>query len=208
MGSGENSRLGNGRFLYVPVGDRALQFQRPSQDDPSKSIVIRPEAFYTDGGSIPRIVQAFPGFAAWGYGPAYVIHDWVFVARKCLNTDRRAGTDTASAEMKKIAALTFQDSADLLAEAIKTLEAGFDVPENGTGGTISSTTAGPFSLRLWRDTGPCVDRIDPAHQAFIDQLNRPTKSVGRIGVQSVGRSSQVVLENGDTIEIVDFISIN
>ncbi len=207
VGSGEPSRLGNGKFLFVPVRNAPLTFMRSGGEDASKAITIQPEPFYTDGGSIPRVVQAFPGFAAWGYGPAYIVHDWLFVARKCLNTDRRDGTDTASPEMKKIATLTFQDSADVLAEAIRTLERDFGADDGG-GATISSVTAGPISARLWRDYGPCTDRLDPAHQKFIDDLNNRVRVMRSGALRGLARSGPVRLSNGDTIEVVDIITLN
>ena len=207
VGSGEASALGNGKFLYVPLRDRALSFQRAG--DAGAAQIITPEAFYTDGGSIPRVVQAFPGFAAWGYGPAYIIHDWLFVARKCLNRDRRDQTNTASAEMKKLADMTFNDSAVVLAESIKTLAAEFDLPDQGagSGAIISSFTAGPVSYRLWTEVGPCENRLDPAHQAFVDDLN--AQSVG-LSARSLQRDLQVrptELSNGETVFFVDFIEI-
>jgi uncharacterized protein DUF1353 len=207
VGSGEESALGNGKFLYVPLRDKALSFERGANVGASQTIT--PEAFYTDGGSIPRVVQTFPGFAAWGYGPAYIIHDWLFVARRCLNRDRQDQTDTASAEMKKLAEMTFNDSAVVLAESIKTLAADFDLPDQGagSGAIISSFTAGPVSYRLWNEIGPCENRLEPAHQEFVDQLNAQSARESAFSLQFDLQTRPTRLSNGETVFLVDFIEI-
>ena len=66
----------------------------------------------TDGGSIPRILRAYKKASAWYYGPAFIIHDWIFVAFKCgIKPDNSIG---------------FEESADIMAEVMKTLtEVGF-----------------------------------------------------------------------------------
>ena len=73
---------------------------------------ISPGTMDTDGGSIPRILHSVGAFSTWGYGPAYIIHDWLFSAHKC--------------GVQPDAATTFEESALILAEALKTLmEVGF-----------------------------------------------------------------------------------
>jgi hypothetical protein len=73
---------------------------------------IAPGTMDTDGGSIPKILHSVGSFTPWGYGPAYIIHDWIFVAHKCNITPDSN--------------ITFDESAIYLAEAIKTLiENGF-----------------------------------------------------------------------------------
>jgi hypothetical protein len=51
------------RFLYVPDPDDPLTFKR--SDAKAPGAVIRPGVMYTDGGSIPKIAQAFRGFSPW-----------------------------------------------------------------------------------------------------------------------------------------------
>ena len=73
---------------------------------------IVPGTMDTDGGSIPKVLHSVGDYTPWGYGPAYIIHDWIFVAHKC----RKPPDDDISFEM----------SALLLAESLKTLmERGF-----------------------------------------------------------------------------------
>jgi len=38
---------------------------------------------YTDGGSIPRAFWVFRNYSPWGYGPAFIIHDWLFHMQNC-----------------------------------------------------------------------------------------------------------------------------
>ena len=74
--------VGDGNFLFVPDPRDPLVFRRA--DPQSHGAVIQPGLMYTDGGSIPKIAQVFNGFSPWGYAPAYMIHDWLFVGRHCL----------------------------------------------------------------------------------------------------------------------------
>jgi hypothetical protein len=71
---------------------------------------IVPETMYTDGGSIPRIFWSIPGLSPWALGPAYVIHDWLFLVHRC---HRPAPPE--------VAAITFEQSAQILAEVGKAL---------------------------------------------------------------------------------------
>ncbi len=170
--------LGDGLFLYVPDPSEPLVFERHPSNDPAQgSEIITPEAFFTDGGSIPRAVQAAPGFNAWGYGPAYVIHDWVFVARKCMNYDETHASTLATNEMKKLKNLSFQGSVEIMAETIKALVSDFGVANGNSlsGPIISNVTAGPVSYRLWEEDGECAQFL-PDDQATGAQ----TKSVGAL----------------------------
>jgi uncharacterized protein DUF1353 len=71
--------------------------------------LIEPRKIQTDGGSVPRLLHVFQNFSPWGYGPAYIIHDWLFAAHhQNLPPDND---------------WNFEDTATALAEAIKTLMA-------------------------------------------------------------------------------------
>jgi hypothetical protein len=96
------------RFIYRKQSD-PLSF-RPS----FMNAEIVPEDMYTDGGSVPRIFWGVPGLSPWGLGPAYVIHDWIFLVHRC---QRPAPPEVAQ--------ITFGQSALILAEIGKALvEAG------------------------------------------------------------------------------------
>lgn len=165
VGEGEG-QLGDGRFVYVPVPGQELTFHRARPDATLE--VIRPGRMYTDGGSIPRVVQPFRGFNPWGYAPAYMVHDWLFVARKCLN-------DGAATEAEQaVAGMSFRESAEVLAEAIKTLIAERRVSPNDVAPqAISSATATPVAQRFWEAEGTCAaQRLSPEHEAQVDALLR------------------------------------
>ena len=65
------------RFIYTPDPKEGLSFRTRDGRE------IRPNRMYTDGGSIPRVFWSVKGFSPWGYGPAYVLHDWLFHAHRC-----------------------------------------------------------------------------------------------------------------------------
>ena len=65
------------RFLFRPDTIQPLTFTRSDGEQ------IRPEAMYTDGGSIPRPFWILRNYSPWGYGPAFIIHDWLFVMQDC-----------------------------------------------------------------------------------------------------------------------------
>ena len=114
------SKLNTGQFAGVPAvhwngldprGEPTFVYV-PETDNPFKYIThdgreIIPKTMDTDGGSIPRILHGLGKFSPWIYAPAYLIHDWIFVAYK-----------TGTSPDNNIA---FEESAKILAEAIKTL---------------------------------------------------------------------------------------
>lgn len=118
-------------FIYVPSNTNPLRFTA------SDKKVITPMKMYTDGGSVPRILWGIPGLSPWGYAPAYIVHDWLFEAHHQDNPDYRD--------------ITFDRSAELLAEGIKTLmENRTDVPRNETIlWAIYEAVKTPIAKSLW-----------------------------------------------------------
>lgn len=159
MWVGEGGASGDGKFLFVPDPGNPLSFTLPGND--GKPLRIQPQMMYTDGGSIPKIGQVFNGFGPWGYAPAYMIHDWLYVARHCNLDGMPTGAEAG------MAAISFQQSADILASAIRALVASGRVKENDVAGrTISGAVAGPIARELWDKRGACpqprvaeVDRL-------------------------------------------------
>lgn len=90
--------VGPDRFEFFQDTSNLFQFHRYNGE------TITPEKMYTDGGSIPRIVQSMPNLSPWEYGPAFIIHDWEFEAHH-RNLNQK----------------TFDDVNRTLAEGIKTL---------------------------------------------------------------------------------------
>lgn len=65
-------------FVYLPSEDNPLRFTRGSNNG-----VIEPLKMWTDGGSIPRAFWVFRNYSPWGYGPAFIVHDWLFRMQHC-----------------------------------------------------------------------------------------------------------------------------
>lgn len=174
MWVGEGDMMGDGLFVYVPNPRDPLRFVRANPD--ATLGVIEPEMIYTDGGSIPRPATLFRGFSPWGYAPAYIVHDWLFVARHCL-TD---GTPTEAEEA--VDGMPFIESAEITAEAIKTLIASGQVAQNDVAPrVISGTVAGPISYDRWQAEGACDGhRVRPEHRRAAE-LGIPGAAVPRAG---------------------------
>lgn len=181
---------GDGRFVYVPSAT-PLRFERANAKATLKT--IQPEMMYSDGGSIPALAQVFKGLSPWGYAPAYILHDWLFVARKCVN-DNIANSDQAA-----VAQMPFVESATVAAEVIQTLIATHTVAPNDIAPQlISAAVAGPIAKSRWNEAGACArDKVKPAH---IDMIRRalPALSTARTGQRlAKGPVAQIV-------QVIDF----
>jgi len=93
----------NGMDNFIHIPDKNEPFFYTTSD----KRVIQPRLMQTDGGSIPRILRGLKKFSSWGYAPAFIVHDWLFTAKKC---GHEPDTDW-----------TFPQSALVMAEAMKTL---------------------------------------------------------------------------------------
>lgn len=176
MWIGEGGARGDGAFVFVPDPDDRLTFTRRGGDGRARE--IRPEMMYTDGGSIPKIGQLFNGFSPWGYAPAYMVHDWLYVAHHCLVD----GTPTEAE--KTVADVGFRDSAVIIAEAIKTLvETGRVARNDAAAFAISSAVAGPISRRLWDARGACAEnRLSEADRRAAEAAFRPRPAASLQGL--------------------------
>ncbi len=144
MWVGEGGGPGDGKFLFVPDPAAPLTFTRAGGQ------VFKPGMMYTDGGSIPRVAQLFKGFQPWGYAPAYMIHDWLYVAKHCINDrDPNPRYDT-------VRPLAFAESAEVLGEAILALVQSNQVSRDDLAGTaITAAVGSPFSKASWQAEGRC-----------------------------------------------------
>jgi hypothetical protein len=127
---------------------------------------------YTDGGSIPRPLRAFDGFSPWGYGPAYIMHDWIFAAHHCLVQGLPDPQDPV--EYAKVAKFGFEDSAELLAEVMKTLMVDNRVrPNAGVFNAISFGVDSVVAKNLWDSTDPqSCEHVSAKHIADIERTLR------------------------------------
>lgn len=89
------------KFLFIPDASNPLKFIRKDHD------VIQPERMFTDGGSIPAPLRAIKSYSPWGYAPAFILHDWLFVMKQC----KVPGYENYD----------FEKTATILAEAMKTV---------------------------------------------------------------------------------------
>jgi hypothetical protein len=124
------------RFIYLPDPRDPLRFVTSDKHQ------ILPGLMYTDGGSIPRLLWSAPGLSPWGYGPAYIVHDWLFAAKHCANP--------------AYGWVTFPESARLLGEAIKTLMVQKAAPESPTlMYLIVEAVRSPVAREIW-EQGACL----------------------------------------------------
>jgi hypothetical protein len=159
---------GDGTFIYVPTPGKALTFTRPSGAE------IAPTMIYTDGGSVPPLARAFRGFTPWNYGPAYIVHDWLFRAKQCWADGHR---DEA---YKVVADMSFEDSAAIIAESIKALhDTGRVRKDDVSAAAVTAAVTSPFSYKYWTETGACTE-VSPEHR--------------RMALEAIGRSPEI----GDT----------
>jgi hypothetical protein len=159
--------VGYDNFVYVPGSKESENFDFVTA---KTGRVIEPGLMYTDGGTIPRFAQIFKGFSPWGFGPAYVIHDWIFYARHC-EVDR-AVTDpdyNDAVRFRDVDGITFDESAEVLAEVIRTIvDNGQVKPENVPATFISAAVDSVFAAALWNEAGHCEDqRVTPHDIAMV-----------------------------------------
>jgi hypothetical protein len=153
------------RFIYEPDPDNPLTFTRANGQ------TITPGRMPTDGGSIPRILWSLPPYSPWGYAPGYIIHDWMFEAHRC-------GDET----------FTFEESALVLGDAIKTLMENGCAPKNKFGAySIFQAVSSPFAKSAW-DSGSC--QIDSLSMADIEEAEV-------IAVISFDSTSPAALSNAE-----------
>jgi hypothetical protein len=87
-------------FLYLPDPERPFRFIRANGE------VIEPGPMLTDGGSIPAAAWWLRNFTPWTYGPAYLVHDWMFRGRACGYFPEGR--------------YSFEDTREVMAEAMRT----------------------------------------------------------------------------------------
>ena len=180
MWLGEGGSSGDGRFLFVPDPDAPLTFRRADARQPGA--VVSPGMMYTDGGSIPRVAQVFNGLSPWGYAPAYMIHDWLFVARHCLvdgDPDPR---------YRSLATVTFDQSAEILGEAIQGLVTSNRVKRNDlAGGAITAAVDSAVARQLWDARGACAEnRVSPGDRAAANAAIPGSAPAARRALRSTG----------------------
>jgi hypothetical protein len=123
-------------FRYRPDSSSPLKFKRHD------GTVIEPQDMYTDGGSIPRPFWAFRNYSPWGYGPAFIVHDWLFHMQNCMLPGHES--------------FTLQKAADVMSEVMKTLmeTPGFDYGSKSSVYLMFEAVQSPPAAAAW-DHGAC-----------------------------------------------------
>ena len=121
------------RFLYIPDPSQPLTFTR------SDKTAITPQRMITDGGSIPRPLWALRNYSPWGYGPAFIVHDWLFVMQDC--------------QLPGFEDWTVDEAAHVMSEVMKTLmeKPGFDYGDEATIYRMYLAVQSPPARQAWED---------------------------------------------------------
>jgi uncharacterized protein DUF1353 len=143
------------RFIYVPDPQDGLRFLTRDGRE------IRPARMYTDGGSIPRVFWSVKGFSPWGYGPAYVLHDWLFHAHRC-------GKDPAPNKY------SMEQANEVLDDAIKVLIVTKKVSPNEPARRLIRWAVDHFAETAWNE--PC----DEEPPSALPEAAIPEVTVGRV----------------------------
>jgi hypothetical protein len=163
---------GEDNFIYYPLYDSdPLRFYLPKNIAKKLGTkYIQPGIIYTDGGSIPRAVRGWSGLSPWGYGPAYIVHDWLFIAHHCIlngHTERHDKRDRN--EVGKVEQVDFQLSADLLAAVIQALVAQNKVPKRDFAPkAIYTAVDSTIAKNLWDSRNP--DSCRPPDEKVVKQI--------------------------------------
>ncbi|TAZ83271.1 hypothetical protein ELH72_08350 [Rhizobium ruizarguesonis] len=160
MWVGEGGKAGDGKFVFVPDPHNRLSFTRGGVSTP-----IVPGVMYTDGGSVPKVVQPFRGFNPWGYAPAYMVHDWIFTAHHCISDGKKDPAYLAMAD------IDFYESGVILGEAIQTLMAEKLVKKNDVAKfAITTAVLSPVARNVWdAKRGVCdAAAVKPEHLREIE----------------------------------------
>lgn len=122
------------RFIYVSPNDNPLRFVTRTGRE------ILPGRMYTDGGSIPRVFWSVKGFSPWGYGPGYVLHDWLYHQHRC-------GRDNPPNNF------SFEEANQVLDDAIAFLMATKRVDANPRARSLIKWAVDHFARAAWNE--PC-----------------------------------------------------
>lgn len=120
-------------WLYTPSKSNPLTFVR------ADGTVITPQKMFTDGGSIPRPLWVMKNYSPWGYGPAFIIHDWLFHMQDC----GLAGWED----------WTVEEAAMVMSEVMKTMmeTPNFDFGDKTTVYLMYEAVQSPPARAAWSD---------------------------------------------------------
>jgi hypothetical protein len=140
------------KFIYVPDKNDLFSFQPSFMNKP-----IVPGLMYTDGGSIPRVLWSVPGLSPWAMGPAYIVHDWLFVVHRCHWP-----------APPEVEAITFDQSAQILAEVGKSLVKSGLIDDNKLEEIVWAIKT-KYARDIW-DSPPSGDDCEHPPPVYIKSL--------------------------------------
>lgn len=133
-------------FIYVPDPSDPLIYAIAGKP------TLQPGRMYTDGGSIPRVFWSAKGFSPWAYGPAYILHDWLFNEHRCKRlSDGPAG-------------YTLLEANAVLYDAIGILVAQGKADSNGEARRLIKWAVDTFGQSAW--DGACIKPPPPRLQTL------------------------------------------
>jgi hypothetical protein len=191
--------VGEDNFVYYPLYKTdPLRYRLPKRLAQELGYdEIRPGIIYTDGGSIPPAVRGWAGFSPWGYGPAYIVHDWLFIAHHCIVLDRTEQHDPRDrGEVEKVRKVDFQASADILAAVIQALGKQGKVPtRNFAPKAIYTAVDSTIAENLW-DTHKPEACSPPTHDEVvsIERKLRGVRPFAAPGVAPAGPEPVLVYQ--------------
>jgi len=123
-------------FIFRPDASSPLVFVR------SDATAIQPGEMFTDGGSIPRPFWVFRNYSPWGYGPAFIVHDWLFHMHNC--------------KLPGYEKFTLNEAAVVMSEVMKTMmeTPGFDYGDKSTVYLMYTAVQTPPAEEAWNN-GRC-----------------------------------------------------
>ncbi|MCX7672743.1 MAG: DUF1353 domain-containing protein [Thiobacillaceae bacterium] len=123
--------IGADRFLHLPRPEAPFRFVRANGE------TIEPGRMFTDGGSIPRTLWSVPNLSPWTYGPAFLVHDWLFDLHHCGRSP-----------------YGFEEVRDIMLEGVRTLmETGVAPKSRLTFDLIYTGIDSPVARAIWNRPG-------------------------------------------------------
>ena len=136
-----------GRLIIEWISSDSFRFLKHATDPlrftRHDGMKIVPGTMITDGGSVPAALRSVKTYSPWGFGPAFVIHDWLFQMKSC--------------KLPGYEKLTLDSSADIMAEIIKTMMESKDYgePDKLTLYSMHQAVKSRYAKEMW-ENGVCV----------------------------------------------------
>jgi hypothetical protein len=139
-------------FVFIPSLNNPLRFTRGTNHE-----VIQPDRMWTDGGSIPRPFWVFKNYSPWGYGPAFIVHDWLFHMQDC--------------KLPGYEKYDLKTAAMVMSEVMKTLleDPGFDYGDKSSMYLMYKAVQTESARHAWdeRNCKPVDDKVTRRHPDAI-----------------------------------------